>query len=111
MSTIGYLIIAAALVVEIVATIRCGMWRLTVADVIAMALVTAGDVLLAQWAWAALGATVLAYVMWVYWRRRKRRRGPRTIGARARARIAAMTARMRERPSRPVLRPVPGVSA
>ena len=59
--------------------------------------------------WFCLACAVInAIGAWFWWNRRKRRRGPRAIGAKARARIAAMTARMRERPARPVLRPVPG---
>lgn len=53
-------------------------------------------------------ALVCALLCLWNWRRRKRRRAPRTLGAKSRARIAAMVTRMRERPARPVLRPVPG---
>ena len=42
-----------------------------------------------------------------WWWKRKRRRALALLGAKSRARIAAMTARMRERPARPALRPVP----
>lgn len=53
-------------------------------------------------------AVINALAAWFWWKRRKRRRAPRTLGAKAKARIAAMVTRMRERPARPVLRPVPG---
>jgi membrane protein implicated in regulation of membrane protease activity len=59
--------------------------------------------------WINLICAVLnALAAWSWWRRRKRRRAPRALGAKSRARIAAMVTRMRERPARPVLRPVPG---
>jgi nicotinamide riboside transporter PnuC len=53
-------------------------------------------------------AMILALLGWRSWNRRKRRRAPRTLGAKSRARIAAMVTRMRERPSRPALRPAGG---
>lgn len=60
-------------------------------------------------AWINLTFAVInALAAWFWWNRRKRRRAPRTLGAKSRARIAAMVTRMRERPARPVLRPVHG---
>jgi hypothetical protein len=57
---------------------------------------------------ASAGAGISAAVAAAaWWYRRRRRRGLAALGAKARARIAAMTARMRERPARPALRPVP----
>ena len=53
-------------------------------------------------------AMILALLGWRSWNRRKRRRAARTLGAKARARIAAMVTRMRERPARRALRPVRG---
>ena len=59
--------------------------------------------------WLSLACAVInAIGAWFWWNRRKRRRAPRTLGAKSRARIAAMVTRMRQRPSRPALRPVPG---
>jgi len=63
-----------------------------------------------EWGWAAWTAVCTAANFWwwlTYRNRRRRRRALAALGAKARARIAAMTARMRERPARPVLRPVP----
>ena len=57
---------------------------------------------------SAFLAVVLALMAWHSWHRRKRRRALRTLGAKSRARIAAMVTRMRERPSRRALRPVHG---
>jgi len=59
--------------------------------------------------WLSLTFAVInALGAWFWWNRRKRRRAPRTLGAKSRARIAAMVTRLRERPSRPALRPVHG---
>jgi len=66
----------------------------------------AGEVLLAWF--SAFLAVALALMAWGKWNRRKRRRAPRTLGAKSRARIAAMVTRMRERPARRALRPVHG---
>jgi len=55
----------------------------------------------------AANALIAALAWW--WRRRKRRRAARLIGARSRALLAAVVARMRETAKpRPVLRPSPG---
>jgi len=52
-------------------------------------------------------STVFAVIMW-WLNRRKRKRAPRTYGAKSRALIAAVIAKMRETAKpRPVLRPQP----
>jgi hypothetical protein len=66
---------------------------------------------LAQWAYAGLGAAnaVIALAIW-WWRRRKgRKRAPRAFGYKGRALLATLAASLREnlRP-RPALRPHPG---
>jgi hypothetical protein len=93
-------------------------WRKKAERFWADAAVTAGDALLTVWAAAGRNVTLslffaaltvlMAFICRMNWRKRKRRRQLAAIGAKSRARIAAMTARMRERPARPVLRPVPG---
>jgi hypothetical protein len=60
-------------------------------------------------AWAAGSAANISLAAFLWWlSRRRRKRAPRSYGAKSRALIAAMVARMREslRP-RPVLRPAP----
>jgi hypothetical protein len=57
--------------------------------------------------WLSLTMAVInALGAWFWWKRRKRRRAPRTLGAKSRARLAALVNRAREaaRPS-PVRRP------
>ena len=61
-----------------------------------------------RWLWAAGYGAVLAWWIWSFWRRqkRKRKRTLAALGAKAKARIAAMKRAMRERARpRPVLRP------
>jgi hypothetical protein len=59
-----------------------------------------------QWLYAASYAAMLTLWIWRYWRRRKRRgKGRAALGAKARAKIAAMKRAMRERAQSPVLRP------
>lgn len=54
-------------------------------------------------------STILGAVMWWWLSRRKRRRSAKLIGAKSRARLAAVVARMREAAKpRQALRPVPG---
>lgn len=106
-SGLGLVLIGAALVVCVVSLIRYRL-QLTFADVAMLTLSAAGNALRGDWVWASVSAAVLVWTAHTWWNRRKRRRAPRTLGAKSRARIAAMTARMRERPARPVLRPVPG---
>jgi|HubBroStandDraft_6_1064221.scaffolds.fasta_scaffold00062_101 hypothetical protein len=64
-----------------------------------------GDLLMAA---AGIAQVMLAAVMW-WLSRRRRRRAPKLAGAKSRALLAAVVAKLREslRP-RPVLRPVPG---
>jgi len=62
------------------------------------------------WLWAGVATANGAVAVFLWWlSRRRRRRVPRAYGAKAKALIAAMVARMREslKPC-PVLRPVPG---
>ena len=71
----------------------------------------AAEIAARNWIVAAFFAVMTvgsALICLLYWRRRKRRGRLAAIGAKSKARIAAMTARMRERPARPALRPVPG---
>jgi hypothetical protein len=88
---------------------RCG-WPLTVVSVTGDALVTLGWAVQGDWISTGLMAviTVLALFGW-WWRRRRRKAVPRELGAKSRARIAALVASLREglRP-RPVLKPQPG---
>jgi hypothetical protein len=67
----------------------------------------------AEGLWVSVGlyavfAAICAWMALRERRRRKRRGRLAAIGAKSKARIAAMAARMRERPARPVLRPVHG---
>jgi hypothetical protein len=74
------------------------------------AVLTVLDLVSRQWGWAAWLAVlaVLNVLLWLDSRRKRRkRRTLAALGAKSRARIAAMTARMRQRQPRPVLRPVP----
>ena len=75
------------------------MWAITAAGAVCLVLEARHRIEM-FWACALLG--------WRSWNRRKRRRAARTLGAKARARIAAMVTRMRERPARRALRPVRG---
>jgi hypothetical protein len=70
------------------------------------------DIAAGYWGWVpvmAASALINAWNCWRHWNRRKRRRAPRALGAKSRARIAALVRKAREtaRPRR-VLRPVPG---
>ncbi len=107
MTALGYGLIYTGAAVFIIGTIR-HRWRLTLADTAANALIAAGWALVPDWFLAAFAGIVTVVCLWTWWRRNKeRRRALRELGARSRARIAAMVTRMRERPARPVLRPVP----
>lgn len=68
-----------------------------------------GWFLVLLWPEAAGGAAALAAGLFLQRRGSRRHRSPRTAGAKSRARLAAVTARLRaaERRSRPRLRPVP----
>jgi hypothetical protein len=89
-------------------TIRYG-WRLTVADAAGDALMAAGAFALRLWLLAAIFALAAVLAALRLWRRRKRRRAPRELGYKARARIADLVRKVRESArSRPVLRPQPG---
>lgn len=68
------------------------------------------DILVGEWAAAAIAGANLIVGVWLWWRNRRRRdRAPRAYGAKARARIAALVAKAREvAKPRPVLRPAPG---
>jgi hypothetical protein len=60
-----------------------------------------------SWTGFDLGAAAIA--AWLLWRRRKRKRALRELGAKSRARLAALVRKARESAKpRPVLRPVPG---
>ena len=102
----GYVLIYAGVAVFLIGTIRYGM-RLTLADVAADALIAAGWTLVPLLPMAVIFAVLTVITAWLWWRRRKRKGRLAAMGAKSRARIAAMTARMRECPARPVLRPVP----
>lgn len=68
------------------------------------------DVVAGAWAEAIFSAAVGVWLLWHWWRGRRRRdRAPKLAGYKARAAIAALVAKVREsaRP-RPVLRPQPG---
>jgi hypothetical protein len=67
-----------------------------------------GDVVARNWVFAAAFFALAAFVVLNRWRR-KRRRSPRSLGAKARALLAAVVARMRQSlKPRHVLRPVRG---
>ncbi len=108
MRYLGFALVYAGFAVFLGGTLRYGM-RITLADVVADVLTTAGFVLIPILPMAAFGVAVTVIIAWGWWHddRRKRRGRLAAIGAKSKARIAAMTARMRERPARPVLRPVP----
>jgi len=59
------------------------------------------------WAPAEFSAGTVAHGLYWLWRNRRRKGRLAAMGAKSRARVAAMARRMRERPARPVLRPVP----
>jgi hypothetical protein len=60
------------------------------------------------WAAASLNAAVMAFIAWRDWRRRKRKRGTASLGAKSRALRAALVRRMRESGKpRPALQPAP----
>ena len=85
-------------------------WR---GDALAIAgdlLMGTGDVLARNWVFAGVFFALAAFVALNRWRR-KRRRSPRSLGAKARSLLAAVVARMRQslKPRR-VLRPVPGAA-
>lgn len=63
-----------------------------------------------QWIAAAIAGANLVIGVWLWWHNRRRRdRAPRAYGAKARVRIAALVAKVREAAKpRPVLRPAPG---
>jgi 1,6-anhydro-N-acetylmuramate kinase len=66
------------------------------------------DIAARDWAAAAVSSAAAAWIGWNWWRR-NRRRAPRSLGAKARARLAALVKTMKEslKPW-PALRPVPG---
>jgi hypothetical protein len=58
---------------------------------------------------AAFYALLAVLFAWIWWRRRRRDRAPRSYGAKTRALLAAVVAKLRETlKPRPVLRPAPG---
>jgi hypothetical protein len=66
----------------------------------------AGCILERDWPWAGFFAVMLAGLAAGLWRRRRKRRALAALGAKGKARIAAMVAKMRDRATpRPVLRP------
>jgi hypothetical protein len=60
--------------------------------------------------WAPLDGANVCLAVFLWWlSRRRRKRAPRAYGAKSRALVAAVVARMRETlKPRPILRPVPG---
>jgi membrane protein implicated in regulation of membrane protease activity len=108
MSSLGYVLVYAGLGVFAAGTIKHGM-RITLADPVADALMAAGYALVGgPFLIMSAAFVVMTVIMtWLWWKRRKRRGRLAAVGAKSKARIAAMAARMRERPARPVLRPVP----
>jgi hypothetical protein len=82
-------------------------WAVAVfADLILVSL----EVAYRNWVWAAVAACMVLYSAWKWWRRRKdRMKVLDAIGAKSRARLAALVRSMREHAKRrPVFRPVPG---
>ncbi len=113
MSGLGYFLIYAGFAVFVIGTIRHRL-RLTLADVTANAMIATGWALIPSRAWAVFAGAVTVLTALYWWRSgsgRRRRRALRELGAKSRARIAAMVTRMRERPPRPALRPVPAGGA
>jgi len=92
-------------------------WRRKIEHFWAAGLFTACNALYTAWfmldgdagyaVFSAACMVITAALFRYYWKRRKRRGRLAAAGAKSRARIAAMVTRMRERPARPVLRPVP----
>lgn len=82
----------------------CAMW------VFAGAWDVGVDLLTASWLPLAIAAANVVLGAWLYWlHRRRKNRGRRSYGYKARARIAALVAKAREvAQRRPVLSPVPG---
>lgn len=67
------------------------------------------DLLDRAWITAAISAALTVLILLLWLSRRRRKRAPKLIGAKARALIAAMVAKVRESAKpRPVLRPMPG---
>jgi hypothetical protein len=68
----------------------------------------AGCILTRSWLVGLVTLAILLLFLRALWRRRKRSRRLRALGARAKARLAAMKKRLQERSQpRPALRPVP----
>jgi integral membrane sensor domain MASE1 len=110
MSTnIGMALVVAGMVCWFGSIVRYG-WPLTLASVAGDALVALGWAVQGDWIPTAVMTvvTIIALAGW-WWLRKRRKRAPRELGAKSRARIAALVATLREnlRP-RPVLRPQPG---
>jgi len=107
MSALGQVLLWTSVALAVGATARWG-WRLTFCDVVSLVLLTAGDIMLHAWAWAAFAAGLAVMAAWLWWRggRGKRRRAARELGAKSRALVAGLVARAREG-ARPRRRPIP----
>lgn len=105
---IGFALALTGLAVLGFGTFRNG-WRLTGFDIAGDLLSVAGWALRHNWALTALWVAVTAVQLWMMRRNRRRTRAARELGAKSRARLAALVAKVRESATpRPVLRPVPG---
>jgi hypothetical protein len=72
-------------------------------------LLLAGNLLVRLWPGVTVVAALSLADVLTHWRRRKRKRAAKAVGAKSRARIAGLVGTMRERVRRrPVLRPAPG---
>jgi membrane protein implicated in regulation of membrane protease activity len=113
MMMLGYVLLAAGLLLMLYSLIRWGL-RVVFADVAACALMTAGDLAGHRYMHAAWLAAITAALAWGWWRggRGKRRRTARELGAKSRALVAGLVQRAREgaRPRRRLI-PVPGGAA
>jgi glycerol kinase len=111
MNAAGTVLSVAGLVIFFGGCIRWGM-RITLADVTGMAVQSAGNALLGWWPMAAIGAALAAGLALCWWHdrhnRRRRNRAARSLSDEARALIADLVRKVRERPARPVLIPSPG---
>jgi hypothetical protein len=72
-------------------------------------LLLVSDVMRGRWIGAAIDAALAVWwLSQISRNRRNRKRSPRSLGAKSRARLAALVRSMREARPRPVLQPVPG---
>ena len=104
----GLILETAGLAIMVTGIFRYG-WRLTLTDVIGDVMVSAGNFLQRSWFFTVFFGAAAIIIALTLWRRRKRKRALRQLGAKSRAAIAALVRRAREAAApRPVLRPVPG---